>query len=201
VIVVVIETRVAEGQAERALATARADLRGAGPPPSGARQNRFFQGRDDPSHFLYLGSWESREAYEAAFEKRRRGDIETGLPSPIVPRYFHILATFERVLLPMELVACQIIEGPPMGAALTRAYLLELFEQRPSLGPELVMTMYCEEVDAPGNFLIVSGWQTADALTSVSRVRGTEFFARMDAAGATVRRFLGNTRFDSLVSV
>jgi quinol monooxygenase YgiN len=201
VIVVVVETQVAAEQAERALEMARAGLRGTGPPPTGARQNRFFQGRDDPSHFVYLGTWESREAYEAAFDKRRRTDIEVSLPAPIVPRYFHPLAAYERVLLPMEMVALQIIEGPPSGAALTRAYLLELYEQRQSLGPELVLTMYCEEVDAPGRFLIVSGWQSAGALTAVSAVRGTEFFARMDAAGATVRRFYGVTRFDSLLSL
>jgi quinol monooxygenase YgiN len=201
VIVVVIETHVPDEQAEQALETARAHLRGSEQPPSGARQSRLFQGRDDPARFLYLGTWESREAYEAAFAERRRTDIEMSLPTPIVPRYFQTLAAYERVLMPMEIVVCQIIEGPPSGAALTRAYLMELFEQRQSLGPELVLTMYCEEIDAPGSFLIVSGWQTAGALAAVSAVRGAEFQVRIAAAGATFRRFLGDTRFDSLLSL
>jgi quinol monooxygenase YgiN len=201
VIVVVIETKVQDELAGRALETARAHLRGAGQPPGGARQSRLFQGRDDSSRFVYLGMWESREAYETAFGGRQRTDIELNLPTPVVPRYFRSLAMYERILVPMAIVACQIIEGPPSGAAQTEALLLELFDQRQSLGPGLVLSMYCEEVDVPGSFLIVSGWQTADALRAVTVARGTEFRARIAAAGATYRAFVGNTRFDSLLSL
>jgi hypothetical protein len=122
------------------------------------------------------------------------------LPSPIVPRYFQTLAAYERVLIPMEIVTCQIIEGPSSGRAQIRSYLLETFEQRRSIGPGLVLTMYCEDVAAPGSFLMVNGWQTAEALAAVRLSHTAEFHARLAAAGATYRTFLGVTRFDSLTN-
>ncbi len=201
VIVVVVETKVQEGLAEQALETARAHLRGSGQSPGGARQSRLFQGRDDPARFLYLGSWESREAYESEFDARFRTEIQLSLPTPVVPRYFRMLASYERILTPMEVVTCQVIEGPPSGAEQLRTYLLEMFEERRSLGLSLVLTTYCEEADVPGNFLMVNGWQSAEALAAVRVSHTADFLAHLAAAGATYRTFIGNTRFDSLLSL
>ena len=201
VIVVVIETKVAPEQAARALETARDGLRRAVQHRSGRRQSRFFQGREDPASFLYLGTWESRDEYDAIFGARQTTDVEQSLSAPAVPRYFRILLTYERVLAPTEIVVCQIITGPASGAPPLREYIRTLFDRRDEAGPGLVVTTVCEEIDAPGNMLLMSGWQSPDALARGTAAWHDEFVAQVAAAGATFRRFVGHTRYDSLQSV
>lgn len=199
-IVVAIETQVEAAVASRALETALAGLRRAGSAPTGHHQSRFFQAQDDPSRFLYLGTWESREAYEEVFGARQRTEIERGLAQPVVPRYFRSLVTFERVLTPMEVLVCQVVEGPAEGEATVRSYMLDLFERRRGARPGVVLSTFCQEIDQPGNFLLVTGWQTAEALMSATVAFGDEFAARVAEAGATYRRFVGQTRFDSTLA-
>jgi hypothetical protein len=147
---------------------------------------------------LYLGIWESREAYDALFGARQSSEAERSMPDPVVPRYFRILSTFERVLVPMEIVVCQTVAGPACTAPQLRAFFNDLFARRHEAGSGLVLSLMCEGIDHPGNFVLVSGWRTPEALASGVVAFGTDFDRQIVAAGATHHRFLGQTRFDSL---
>lgn len=196
-IVVAIEAQVEAALATRALETALAGLRRPGAAPNGHHQSRFFQGSDDPSRFLYLGTWDSREAYEDAFGARQENAIEATLAQPVRPRYFQSLVTFERVLTPMEVLVCQIVEGPADRESTVRSYMLDLFERRRGARPGVALSTFCQEIDQPGNFVLVTGWQTTEALIAASAAFGDQFAARVAEAGATYRRFVGQTRYDS----
>ena len=52
-------------------------------------------------------------------------------------------------------------------------------------------------MDAPGNFVLVSGWRSSEALAAGVAAYGGDFDRSLAAAGATYHRFLGQTRFDS----
>jgi hypothetical protein len=197
VIAVVIESVVDATLATRALETALDGLRRGGDHASSHQQSRFFQGRDDPSRFVYLGIWDSRGAYERAFDARQRSAIEAALAQPVEPRYFRSLVTYERILVPIEALACQIVEGPPGAEAPLRAYFQELFERRRTASTGAVLSLLGQELDRPGNFIVLTGWRSWDALAAVSSALGDEFSTRVAAVGATYRRFLGQTRFDS----
>lgn len=199
-IVVVVESKVEPEQAEEALRAVQEGLRRASQLQESRRQSRFFQSRSDPSSFFYLGIWESREAYDALFHARQRSDVELSMPRPVLPRYFRILSTFERMLTPMEIVVCQLVTGPPEADPSLRAFLDALFARRGEAGPGLILSLICEEIDAPGNFVLVSGWRSQEALATGIAAYGADFAQQMEAVGATHHRFLGVTRYDSLQS-
>jgi quinol monooxygenase YgiN len=198
VIVVVVESKVRPEQAEEALRTAQEGLRRAMQPEESRRQSRFFQSRSDPSSFFYLGVWESREAYDALFHAEQRTDVEMSMPQPVIPRYFRILSTFERVLLPMEIVVCQLVHGPASAGPPQRAFFDRLNARRSEAGPGLILSLICEEIDAPGSFVLVSGWRSQEALAAGIAAYGRDFDQQITAVGATHHRFLGLTRYDSL---
>lgn len=197
-IVVVVESKVEPEQAEQALRSAQEGLRRVSQLQESRRQSRFFQSRSDPSSFFYLGIWESREAYDALFHARQHSDVELSMPQPVLPRYFRILSTFERVLMPMEIVVCQLVTGPPEAGLPLRAFFDALFARRGEAGPGLILSLICEEIDAPGNFVLVSGWRSQEALATGIAAFGDDFAQQMEAVGATHHRFLGLTRYDSL---
>jgi quinol monooxygenase YgiN len=198
VIVVVVESKVRPEQAAAALQSAQEGLRRAAQRQTSRRQSRFFQSRIDPSSFLYLGIWESREAFDALFQARQRTEIERSMPQPVLPRYFRILSTFERILMPMEIVVCQMVTGPACASPTLRAAFDGLFLRRNEAGPGLILSQMCEEIGAPGNFVLVSGWRSAEALAAGVAAFGSDFDRTVAAAGATYHRFLGQTRYDSL---
>jgi len=198
VIVVVVQSKVEPEQADQALQSAQEGLRRASLSQSARRQSRFFQSRVDPSSFLYLGVWESREAYDALFGARQRSDVELSMPEPPRSRYYRILATFERVLSPMDIVVCQMVSGPPSAGPPLREFFADLYTRRHEAGNGLVLSLTCQEIDAPGNFLLVSGWRSAEALAAGVAAYGSDFERHVAAAGAVNHRFLGQTRFDSL---
>jgi quinol monooxygenase YgiN len=198
VIVVVVESKVRPEQAANALRHAQEGLRRAAQSQTSRRQSRFFQSRIDPSSFLYLGVWENREVYDARFHARQRSEIELSMPQPVRPRYFRILSTFERMLMPMEIVVCQVVTGPADASPTLRAAFNELYARRGEAGPGLILSMICEEIDAPGNFVLVSGWRSTEDLARGVAGLGSDFDRSIAAAGATYHRFLGQTRFDSL---
>lgn len=197
-IVVVVQSKVKPEQADQALQAAQEGLRRASLSQSARRQSRFFQSRVDPASFLYLGVWESREAYDALFGARQRSEVELSMPAPPQARYYRILSTFERVLSPMDIVVCQMVSGPPSAGPPLRAFFAELFTRRHEAGSGLILSLTCEEIDAPGNFLLVSGWRSPEALAAGVAAYGSDFERHVAAAGATNHRFLGQTRFDSL---
>ena len=198
-IVVVVESKVQPEQAAQALHAAQEGLRRAALSQTARRQSRFFQSRIDPSSFLYLGIWESRAAYDALFSARRPSAVEQSMSEPVQPRYFRILSTYERVLMPMEIVVCQMVTGPACAAPSLRAFFSEIFARRSEAGGGLVLSMHCEEIDAPGNFVLVSGWRSAEALAIGAAAYRDDFHRQIAAVGATYHRFLGQTRYDSLL--
>jgi quinol monooxygenase YgiN len=198
VIVVVVESKVEPEHAVQALRAAQEGLTRAAQSQGSRRQSRFFQGRDDPSSFMYLGVWENRDGYDTLFGERQRSEVEMSMQQPIKARYFRILSTFERVLVPMEIVVCQLISGPASSGPPLRAFFDVLHSRRGEAGPGLILSMVCEEIDAPGNFVMVSGWRSAEALAEGVAAYRSDFDQQLAAAGATNRRFLGVTRFDSL---
>lgn len=197
-IVVVVESKVQPEQADRALRAAQEGLHRAAQSQSARRQSRFFQSRIDPSSFLYLGIWESRAAYDALFSVRRQSDVEQSMSQPVAPRYFRILSTFERVLTPMEIVVCQMVAGPACAGPPLRAFFADLFARRSEAGSGLILSLHCEEIDAPGNFVLVSGWRSTEALAAGAAAYRDDFHRHVTAFGATYHRFLGQTRYDSL---
>ena len=197
-IVIVVESKVAPAQAKEALRSAQEGLRRASQVQESRRQSRFFQSRDDPSSFFYLGVWESREAYDALFSTRQQSEVELSMPQPVLPRYFRILSTFERVLMAMEIVVCQMVRGPASAGPPLRAFFDDLFGRRSEAGPGLILSLICEEIDAPGTFVLVSGWRSTEALAQGVAAYGDDFAQQVAAVGATFTRFVGQTRYDSL---
>ena len=99
-----------------------------------------------------------------------------------MPRYFRILSTFERVLMPMEIVVCQMVRGPASAGPPLRAFFDELFGRRSEAGPGLILSLICEEIDAPGNFVLVSGWRSVEALAASAAVHRDDFGQQVAAA-------------------
>lgn len=195
--VVVVESKVAPEQVDEALRRAQDELRRALRAPGEQGQSRFFQSRTDPSSFLYLGVWSSRTDFEARFTARQRSAVEQAMLNPIAPRYFRILSTFERILVPMDLVVCQVVNGPPSAASPLRDFFAELVRRRGLGPPGLVLSLICQEIDAPGNFVLVTGWRSPEAMAAIVSNVGVDFDAQIAAAGATYHRFVGQTRYDS----
>ena len=111
------------------------------------------------------------------------------MPQPVVPRYFRILSTFEWVLMPVVIVVCQMVRGPASAGPPLRAFFDELFGRRSEAGPGLSLSLICEEIDAPGNFALVSGWRSAEALAQGVAVYGDDFAQQIAAAGPPSPRF------------
>jgi quinol monooxygenase YgiN len=197
VIVVVVESTVMPGQSARALQSAQDALRRAASAHSAGRQARLFQSRIDPSRFLYLGVWTSRTSFDAIFHARQHTEFERSLIEPPQPRYFRIVSAFERMLMPMEIVVCQMVSAPSTTGPQLRACFDAFHARRHEAGPGLILSMVCEEFDEPGNFVLVSGWQSAEALALGVAVYGGDFERSLAAAGASCQRFLGQTRYDS----
>src|SRR6266498_1483116 len=98
----------------------------------GRRWSRVFQGHEDPTSFLFLAHWDSREGFERAYDGRQPHPAEALLDRPVTPRFFQSLVAFERVMVPVVARSVLMIEGPPTAMPPLRTYLLDLFEDRKS---------------------------------------------------------------------
>jgi heme-degrading monooxygenase HmoA len=190
-VLVVIETQVAPAS-ETLLLNATRDRfdfpRGRVP---GRRWSRVFQGVDDTTAFLFLAHWDSREAFEQAFDARQAHLREPALLQVSRPRFFQSLVAFERVMVPIAARSVILIEGSAAVLSSMRTYLLDLFETHRESQPGLVNCIIGEEIAAPPTLLLVNSWQTSAGLDAARASMTTEFVTTVAAAGATFHRYQG----------
>ena len=134
----------------------------------GRRFARLFQHVDDPSWLLYVGEWESREAFEAY----RTMASMPGRPEQYqrVPasRLYRRLTLFERVLGPVGIARAEIVDGPVESHAARRDLARDFHRLGPSNDASLVLLMLHESIEAPSGLLMVSGWDVEVPLTDPS---------------------------------
>ena len=99
----------------------------------------------------------------------------------------------------METVVCQLVDGPPGADRPLRTYFSELVSRRGDGPSGLMLSLICQEIEAPGNFVLVTGWRSPEDLAAVVSNVGADFDAQIAGAGATYHRFVGQTRYDSLI--
>ena len=157
----------------------------------GRRHARLYQHFDDPHRLLYVGEWESRNA----FETYRANAPLPGRPDQFVElptiRYYRRLALFEHVLTPFDLVYVDHVEGAPGTHASRRDLALGYHRQAARGHRGLALLMTTERLDGPQDLLIVSGWRQHPSASPVERAPDQTLFEQLRGSGGMVNRFIG----------
>src|SRR4051794_33778535 len=188
---VMIEAHVAPASEARLLAATRERLDFPKGRLPGRRWSRVFQGLGDPTAFLFLAHWDSREGFVRAYGGRSPHQAEALLARPVEPHYFQSLVAFERVMVPVVARSVLVIDGPPTAMPLLPPYPLDLFQTHPGALPRPGPRIVGEETSPTAILLLVTGWQTAAGLDAVRDVMTVDFTARIAGAGATLHHYLG----------
>jgi quinol monooxygenase YgiN len=158
---------------------------------AGRRLARLYQHVDDPTWLLYVGEWESREAFEAYRAAAPQPGSLDQYQQPPTCRVFRRLALFERMLTPAWLAYADIVTGPLASHAARRDLALAYHRASQRGQTDLALLTIYEGVDGPGGLAIVSGWQAATPLSGRSAAPEQALIEQFRATGATVEQFVG----------
>jgi quinol monooxygenase YgiN len=160
---------------------------------AGRRFARLYQHVDDPTRLLYVGEWDSREAFEAYCANARQPGRVDQFQQPPLCRVYRRLALFERMLTPVGLAYADIVDGPPESHAARRDLALAYHRTSLRSHTSLALLMIHEAVDDPAGLLIVSGWQSDAPLSQATPSPDDRLIGQLRDTGATVGQFVGRT--------
>jgi hypothetical protein len=155
---------------------------------------------DDPARLLYIGEWESREAFEAYRVSTQQPGAADQYRQPLVCRVYQRLALFERMLSPVGLACADIVDGPPASHGARRDLALAFHRTSLRSRSNLAMLMIHEAVDHPPGLVIVSGWQPDVPLAQQRPTPDPALIEQLRATGATVESFVGRMLAESSAS-
>jgi quinol monooxygenase YgiN len=192
-VIVVVQRRARTGQAEALIAAARRRWIGPGPWPAGRRQVRLFQGTGEPERILYVAEWESAEAYWA----NRRGASSAGLDAlsvaPAAPRLYAWRWRYQNLARTPSVLSAVTLDVPAAVLLETLHYVDGARDEvRAAVG--LVLHILCEDIEDPGQLLILQGWASLEALAAHRQHTAPVMVAAHRARGVQVDLFAGQRR-------
>ncbi len=196
-VTVVGRWQVAEGDEERAIATARLalDVR-AGQPPA-RREAHVFQALGDPRTLLYVGEWDDRAAFELYQAANGAGSVEDTIRAGGELIICERQVFFGRFASRVQIVGCAIIEAPPEVSDAVRALLFPDGRWVARGTPGLVHYGVFREVNHRQRYVVVHGWQSEAALRDF-RDQPTHLPAGVVQLGGSFSQFTGIERASTL---
>jgi quinol monooxygenase YgiN len=192
-VIVVGRWQVPDGDADRAIASARRELglRGAAPPAR--RVARLFQAIDDARTLLYVGEWADRAAFE-----RYRADAEAGTVEAAIRDSGEFLICERRLFFGnyayrAGVIGCAIVEAPAEASDALRDLLVPNGRWVLHGAPGLVHYAVHREVTHTRRYVVVHGWQSEAALAA-SRGRGQHLRDALASIGGSIVEFSGHER-------
>jgi quinol monooxygenase YgiN len=190
---VVVQRRARTGQAEALIAAARRRWLEPGGWLAGRRHVRLFQGAEEPERLLHVAEWESAETYWA----NRRGASAAGLDAlavaPARPRLYTWRWRYENLARAPTVLSAVTLHAPPAVLPETLSYVDDARARvRAAVG--LVLHIFCQDTEDPGELLILQGWASAEALAAHRRDVAPALMAAHRARGVQVDLFVGQPR-------
>jgi quinol monooxygenase YgiN len=194
-VVVVQIAQVRPGRVEELVAQSERAFRDRAGLAASRRQAWYFQGLDDPELFLYVGEWDSREAFESYARERHAPGFEDLFVCWPQYRYCRALGYYERVMERVGAVGSFLLQTRPEAAPALVAELERMGreEVRPR-APGLLGYYIYGDLGDPGRLMVVHTWATVENLQRVRAAQAGEWFARLRAQGAQATLFNGVTR-------
>jgi quinol monooxygenase YgiN len=192
-VIAVVQRRARTGQTEALIDAARRRWMGPGPWPSGRRHVRLFQGTEEPERIIYVAEWESAETYWA----NRRGAAADGLDvlsvAPAMPRLYAWRWRYQNLARTPIMLSAVTLSVPQPVLAETLASV-DAARDRVRAAEGLVLHLFCEDMDDPGQLLILQGWTTPEAMAAHRQDPVPSLLAGHRARGVRVDPFVGQRR-------
>ncbi|MCC6175992.1 MAG: hypothetical protein IT305_11855 [Chloroflexi bacterium] len=158
-------------------------------PGRARRTARVFARLGESTDLLGVGEWDSVEDYEAHRRSPRFADAAAALDGLAHVRYFERLTAFERVLEPVGVVACALIDARPDTAGPVEAFARGQGRDEMLAVPGLRFHLVGRDLTDSFRFLVVHGWRDLADLEAFRRGISGEHQAIFASFGATIERF------------
>jgi quinol monooxygenase YgiN len=155
---------------------------------------RLLHSADAPDRLLYVGQWDSREAYLA------HAQVDGTLPHTALRagatthQFFDQLALYEDMSRQAAMAACVTITAPPAMAAAVRAFVDRQGRQELVGRPGFVLRGVYQDQDVPERLFVMHGWESPAALETFVRTTAPTLNAQMAEWGASIDVFTGRIR-------
>ena len=192
-VIVVVQRRARTGQADTLLAAAR--RRWARPWPAGRQHVRLFQGTEEPERVLFVGEWDSADAYWATRRNVNSAGLDALSVAPASPRVYDWRWRYENLARRPAVLTAVTLRVPPVVLAETIQFVENArAEVRGAAG--LVLHLFCQDGADPCQLLILQGWAAPEALAAHRAATAPRLVAAHRTRGVQVDLFVGQPRGD-----
>ena len=160
----------------------------------------LYQSLADSTRLLYVGHWDTRQAFEDDRTRSGRLADHDWFEAPPVPSFYRSLRSYERVCAHSGAASVVLIDGPTETAGPRRELVLGIPDE---IGDQLAAVVAYEigqDEHRPGCLVAVIRWRSeADRRGSRATWAGAVFDRRLAALGGTIRRFDGLSTAESSI--